>query len=90
MGIGEEQDEMAILSPDRLEWIRLKVKLPYKVYSTGAVYLNGEIYVLHHQSLQKLDKNLKWTTLASMHTVSIFLSQNYLVWDGSIWVFGCS
>ena len=82
---------MTVLSADRSEWIELKVKLPYEGLGSGAVYLNGELYLfggLNLKALYKLDKNMKWIRLADMNERRRFITNSCLEWNGYIWVFG--
>ena len=83
---------VAVLSGDRSEWIELNLKLPYEASGSGAVYLNGEIYLFggirNLKALYKLDKNMKWIRLADMNEGRNYITNSCLEWNGYIWVFG--
>ena len=83
---------MVILKQDK--WIKLALKLPKKLYTGGAVYLDGEIYIFGgslYKELHKLDnKTLKWIRLADMNEDRRYISNSSVEWNGSIWVFGGS
>ena len=83
---------MAVLSADRSEWIELKLKLPYKDLGSGAVYLNGEIYLFggrnNPNALYKLDKNIEWIRLVDMNEGRKYITNSCSEWNGYIWVFG--
>ena len=83
---------MAVLSADRSEWIELKLKLPFYANGSGAVYLNGEIYLFggvnYPKALYKLNKNMTWIRLADMNERRKYITNSCLEWNGYIWVFG--
>ena len=83
---------MAVLSQDRTKWIEIQLELPYKALGSGAIYLNGEIYLFggwnNPEVLYKLDKNLKWIRLADMNVGRWMIQKSCLEWNGYIWVFG--
>ena len=83
---------MAVLSQDRTKWIEIELKLPYETSDSGAIYLNGEIYLFgglnNPKALYKLDKNLKWIRLADMNVGRWDIQNSCLEWNGDIWVFG--
>ena len=83
---------MAVLSQDRTKWIEIELELSYEASGSGAIYLNGEIYLFggwgNPKALYKLDKNLKWIRLADMNVGREGISNNCLEWNGDIWVFG--
>ena len=76
----------------RTKWIEIELELPYEAYGSGAINLNGEIYlfggVSNRKALYKLDKNLKWIRLADMNVGRRRISNSCLEWNGYIWVFG--
>ena len=88
----KESASMTVLSADRSKWIELKLKLPYNAVNSGAVRLNGEIYLVggmgNPKALYKLDKNMKWIRLADMNVGRGYIASNCFVIDGDIWVFG--
>ena len=83
---------MAVLSRDRTKWIEIELELPYRASDSGAIYLNGEIYLfggfMNRKVLYKLDKNLKWIRLADMNVGRGGIENSCLEWNGDIWVFG--
>ena len=89
---GNDFAGMAVLSQDRTKWIEIELELPYEASDSGAIYLNGEIYLFggrrNPKALYKLDKNLKWIRLADMNVGRRWISNNCLEWNGNIWVFG--
>lgn len=89
---GTVKSGMAVLSGDRSEWIETELTLPYSAWCSGAVYLNGEIYLFggenNLKTTYKLDKNMEWIRLADMNDGRKFIANNCLEWNGYILVFG--
>lgn len=82
---------MAVLSQDRSNWTKLEFR-EFSDHFCGAVYLNGEIYIIGNdfkfKSLHKLDRNLKRIELADMNVEHTQIENSCLELDGYIWVLG--
>ena len=83
---------MTILYEDK--WSRLQSKITGWVTVSGAVCLNGEIYIFFEsrygkfRGFLKLDKDSNSKQLADMNFDRTGIRNSCLDFDGSIWVFG--
>lgn len=91
---------VVVLSSGKTEWIKRQLKLPYMALDSGAVYLNGALYLFGGaensavpkagpaKALYKLDNEMKWKRLANMNVGRRKITNSCLEWNGCIWVFG--